>query len=135
MQTQILELKAAMAKVQESVINEENSTAGNKFETARAMGQEELDRMQKQMTNQINQFALLQKINVDETYSQAQAGALIFTSDKIFFMAIALGRIVVADKNIFVISAGSPLGQALMKKKKGDTYILGNTKGIIETIL
>jgi len=78
------ELKSAITKVQESIVNEENSTAGNKFETARAMGQEELDRINRQMSVLVKEYNILSQINLDRPCDSVQLGAVVKTDKKMF---------------------------------------------------
>ena len=79
-QTKIEELQNAIDKVQESVVGEDNSSAGNKFETARAMGQEELDRLNQTINIALREMTLLSNISPDKPCDSVQLGALITTN-------------------------------------------------------
>ena len=134
LQEQIDELQEAIDKVQESVEGEENSTAGNKFETARAMGQEELDRLNRQMSNAQNQMKVLNLIEPNKPCDSAQLGAVIKTNKKMLYFSIGLGRIEVDKVNYFAISAISPIGKTLMGKTVGETVEFAGNKEKIEAI-
>jgi len=84
-QTKLAELQNARNKVQESIVGEDNSTAGNKFETARAMGQEELDRLNQTMNIAIRELTLLSNISPDKPCDSVQLGALITTDKKMMY--------------------------------------------------
>jgi transcription elongation GreA/GreB family factor len=126
------ELQEAIAKVHESVIGEQNSTAGNKFETARAMGQEELDRLNRQLNNSIKEMNILSQIEPDKECKTAQLGALIETDKKKLYLCIGLGKIELDKDIVFAVSSISPIGQALMGKSKGDEVVFaGKTEKIV----
>ncbi len=120
LQSQIDELKSAIDKVHESVINEQNSTAGNKFETARAMGQEELDRLNRQLNNANVQMNMLSQIDPTIKCTSAQMGAIIKTTRKTLYLSIGLGKILLDKKPVFAISSISPIGKNIMGKEVGD---------------
>lgn len=122
------ELKSAIAKVQESIENEDNSTAGNKFETARAMGQEELDRINRQMSICIKEYNILNQINLDRPCDSVQLGALVKTDKKIMYMCVALGKIEINKTPIFAISFVSPIGQMILGKQVGDELTFAGKK-------
>lgn len=134
LQEQIDELRSAMEKVQESIENEENSTAGNKFETARAMGQEEMDRLSRQMQSAQDQMNILVQINPQLKCESAQVGAIVETTKKTLYPSIALGKIMVGKKIVFAISTGSPIGQALMGKSAGETLVFAGRSEKIKAI-
>jgi transcription elongation GreA/GreB family factor len=134
LQEQIDELQAAIDKVQESVEGEQNSTVGNKFETARAMGQEELDRLNRQMSNAQNQRKILSLIVPNKACDTAQLGAVIQTNKKKLYFSIGLGKLEANGDTYFAISAASPIGKTLMGKTAGDTVEFASTKEKIEAI-
>lgn len=128
LQSQMDELKAAIAKVQESIENEDNSTAGNKFETARAMGQEELDRINRQMSVCIKEYNILNQINLERECKSVQLGAVVKTDKKTMYMCVALGKIELNGESIFAISFVSPVGQMLLGKEVGDQLVFAGKK-------
>ena len=93
LQTQIDDLQAAIDKVQESIEGEQSSTAGNKFETARAMGHEELDRLNRQFYNLNQEMNILNQINASIPCESVQLGALVITDKKMLYLSVALGKI------------------------------------------
>lgn len=135
LQGQLDELTAAIAKVQESVVGEQNSTAGNKFETARAMGQEELDRLNRQLNNAIKEMTLLSNISPSKECDSGQLGAYIETTRKKMYLSIGLGKIEIGKEVIFAISSVSPIGQELMGKEAGAKITFaGKSEKIVSVI-
>jgi hypothetical protein len=132
LQEQINDIKDAILKVQESIEGEQGSTAGNKFETARAMGQGELDRLNGQLFKLNLEMNILQQIDAVKPCKSAQLGAIINTEKKSIYLCVGLGKFELNKAIIYAISIQSPLGQAVIGKGVGDEIILGET---IEKIL
>jgi transcription elongation GreA/GreB family factor len=132
LQTQIDDLQAAIDKVQESIEGEQSSTAGNKFETARAMGHEELDRLNRQFYNLNQEMNILNQINASIPCESVQLGALVITDKKMLYLSVALGKIELNNQVVFAVSVKSPIGQAIIGKMPHDEIRIGkNTEKII----
>lgn len=122
----------AMEAAKNSANEEGKSSAGDKYETARAMGQ--LDReMNGRMYEQARQERLsLDKIDPEAIFSKVAFGALVETSMGIFFVSIGAGVIDFDSKKIMAISPQSPIGQVIMGKVNGDSFdFRGKTQRII----
>jgi transcription elongation GreA/GreB family factor len=112
----------AMEAAKNSANEEGKSSAGDKYETARAMGQ--IDReMNGRMYEQARQERqLLEKINPLIPSTNVRLGALVSTGMGDFFVAVGAGIVAINNKNIMVISPQSPIGQILMSKVAGDSF-------------
>jgi transcription elongation GreA/GreB family factor len=132
--TQLKELQSAIDKVQESIVGEDNSTAGNKFETARAMGQEELDRLNRTLNVAIREMNIMRHIDADRPCDSAQLGALICTSKKNMYMSVGLGKIQIGKETAFAISTSSPIGQQLIGKQAGEMVAFGGKRERIVSV-
>lgn len=109
----------SMKEAQESANSEEKSTAGDKYDTARAMSQIERDMHAKQFTEALHLKQILKGITISKASKKIEVGSLVMTSIGKFFMSIALGKIQVEGEDIFIISPVSPLGQLMLDKKAG----------------
>jgi transcription elongation GreA/GreB family factor len=112
----------AMEAAKNSANEEGKSSAGDKYETARAMGQ--LDReMNGRMYEQAHQERLLlDKIDQKIVFSKVAFGALVVTSMGQFFVTIGVGIIEFEGVTIMAISPQSPIGQAIAGKNAGDSF-------------
>lgn len=112
----------AMEAAKNSANEEGKSSAGDKYETARAMGQ--LDReMNGRMYEQAQQERLiLEKINPQIVHVNVSLGAFVKTTMGDFFVAVGAGVVAMNGKNIMVISPQAPIGQILMGKTENDTF-------------
>jgi len=122
----------AMEAAKNSANEEGKSSAGDKYETARAMGQ--LDReMNGRMYEQARQERLsLDKIDTETLFTKVAFGALVETTMGYFFVAIGAGIIDLDDKKFMTISPQAPIGQLIMGKTATETFdFRGKTHKII----
>lgn len=125
-QNQISELKSALEGVKESIANEDKSSAGDKFETARAMAQKEMELLGQQLQKALNDQKLLLSIDGDKELDHVQLGSLVKTEDKYLYIAVAIGKINVEGEDVFIISASSPMGQTILGKAAGFQFSMAN---------
>ena len=117
----------------ESSKEETKSSAGDKYETARAMIQQEIDKYSMQLHDAEKQKALLSGLPVTED-SIIRNGSLILTNKGNFFISISLGQLTIDNKNYFAISSASPIGAILLNKRKGDTFQFRGNEYQIENV-
>lgn len=134
-QDKIAALENNLAAIKESISNETKSTAGDKYETARAMLHIEQGNMMQQLSNAYHQKNELNAIDIDNQSPVSKHGSLIFTSNGIFFIAIAYGSVQIANKTIIVLSAQSPLGKLFIGKRNQETVVFNNNNFLINEII
>ncbi len=124
----------AMQAAQESANNESKSSAGDKYETARAMGQLDRD-MHARMHEQARQERLIVE-RIDENFSLTKGawGALVNTSMGSFFIAVSIGQAQIEGKSMMIISPQSPIGELLMGKEASDKFNFRGKEVVILTI-
>ncbi len=116
----MVSLHTEIKELVEQAGNDSKSSAGDKHETGRAMMQQEQAHLGKLLSTLEQQKSIIERLN-QQTQSQVIAdGSLVFTSDKAFYIAIPLGRILAETQEVHVISGESPLGAKLKGKKTGD---------------
>ncbi len=127
-------LNLMMADLNEASKNETKSTVGDKHETSKAMmhlEQEKLGSQIKEIEFQIKEY---NAINFNSLATSIVLGSYIETNQGSFFIATALGKIVVDEKSIFVISNKSPLGLKLLGLKKNESSLFNNVTYIVNSI-
>lgn len=127
--------KEAMQHAQESANLEEKSSAGDKYETGRAMAQIERDQAAQQLDEALKLKDALLQIQPSATYTHVVPGSLVITGKHRFFIAISLGKINLEGKEYFVISSHSPIGRSLFMRKVSDTFTFNNRFETIQQIL
>ncbi|GAB3763706.1 3-oxoacyl-ACP synthase [Spirosoma pomorum] len=113
--------RQAMQAAQESANMEEKSSAGDKYETGRAMAQLERDRHAQLLAEARKLAQDLAKINVDKAYETVQPGSLVTTDRGLFFISTSVGKLTLDGREYFAISSASPIGQALAGKRAGES--------------
>ena len=125
----------AIASAKESRNNDTKSSAGDKFETGRAMMQMEMDKSQMQLSKILEQQKDLTGIDLTKTYTKVEYGSLVQTNGGWYFMSIGYGKVTVSNNNYYVISMASPIGQALKGKEAGSTIQFQGREITIEAIV
>jgi hypothetical protein len=125
--------ESALADNRAGLEDDSKSSAGDKYETSREIVQQEVIRNELLLTEARTMEVVLSKININQKFSTIQNGSLAITNHGNFFFAIAIGKVEVNNKDYFVISIGSPLGQAFRDKEAGDKVVFnGKTYQIKE---
>lgn len=119
-QQQITLLQSAIQSIEESRNNETKSSVGDKYETGRAMMQQELFRKQEQLQQAIEIKMQLNSLEPAISHATIQLGSLVKTTQGYYYISVGLGRIIVDKATYFAISTLSPLGQLLVGKQKGE---------------
>lgn len=131
----ILEAQLTLQTTIEGRNNESKSTAGDKYETGRAMMQIEQQQNEIQL-NKLNTLkAQLQQINITSVSKKIILGNIVKTNKGYFLLAIPFGKIAFKENEIHVISLASPLGQKMLHKQNGDTFSFLETHYLIESVL
>ena len=110
----------AMQVAQESANSETKSSAGDKYETGRAMAQEERNRNAAQLHQAQQLQAELARIDPAAPCDTVRPGALAHTSLGWFYLSISAGRLDVAGAEVFAVSVAAPVALALRGKRAGD---------------
>ncbi len=119
--------RQAMEAAQEAANAESKSSAGDKYETTRAMMQIERDRHATQLTEAQKLKHELENLSIDKQSATAQPGSLVVTSQNVFFIAVSVGKITFEGKDYFAISLASPIGKLLHGRKVGDKITFQQT--------
>lgn len=126
--------RMAMEQAQETANNQEKSSVGDKYETARAMGQIDRDMNARQLEKAQNELAFLENIDTLKIHGEIAMGCIFELTDTLFFVATGLGPISVDGKQIIAISVQSPFYELAKNKKKGDEITFQNMKQKIKSV-
>lgn len=109
------EVQEAMDAALESANSEEKSSAGDKYETGRAMGMIDRERLNSQLQQILKDASFLKRINTDKDPDKPGPGTLIQEGDKWIFISIGLGKQRVMEKEVWFISPSAPLAAKYIK--------------------
>jgi transcription elongation GreA/GreB family factor len=124
--------KEAMDNAQSAANNEEKSSAGDKYETSRAMNHLEKDMHAKQLMNHLQELSALSTVNVQNNYTSPVKGAVIKCQHISFFIAAGLGKQIIDKVPVVFLSPTSPLAKSMTNKKIGDVIIFNGDNIIID---
>jgi hypothetical protein len=134
----ILEDKIAFSnsllkELAEGAENASKSSAGDKHETGRAMVQLE----QEKIGNQLKEFEAmyndLQKLEHQNKTETITKGSLIYATSGIYYLSVALGKILVDSTVVFTLSPQSPLGKQFIGLKINNTVSFNGKISVIQS--
>jgi transcription elongation GreA/GreB family factor len=113
-------------EIQESLLSETKSSAGDKHETGRAMLQLEREKAGNQLAEIQKIKEHFSKIDISKSSKIIHLGSVVYTNKANYFIAISAGILKVENESFFAISPNSPIGQLLLSKTIGDTIVFNN---------
>lgn len=126
--------RKAMSDAQAAANDETKSSAGDKYETGRAMAQLEIEKNSIQLTESMRLKKTLDGIKIDKHSLTIQPGSLVITQQSNFFIAISVGQYVIEGETFLIISAESPIGAKLKGLKAGESFSFNNKTHKIEQV-
>lgn len=131
---QISSARKAMQAIQLASNQETKSSAGDKYETGRAMMQLEQEKNARQLMEAMKLKKALDQLNPAKECQEVSLGALIYTNNGNFYLSAGLGKLTMEGTEYMAISAVSPLGQQLKGLKAGQDTIVNGRKFNIKAI-
>lgn len=117
---QIKHEKQAIERAKEAANAETKSSAGDKYETGRAMMQMEQEKYTLKLAESLKLRDQIGRIDTSKTHTEVQTGALVETDMDTFFIAINIDEIEIDNIEYVPISISSPLGRSLQGAKSGE---------------
>ncbi|RKO72232.1 hypothetical protein D7322_09075 [Sphingobacterium puteale] len=118
-------IESALETARDSSNDDTKSSAGDKYETSREMIQQDINRYQGQLIEANKDLLQLTNITsvVGDKTDFVKLGSLVKTNVGLYFIATSIGAIKIGDNNVFVISAASPIGQLLLGRRVGESFL------------
>ena len=134
-QNRIDTVTQAIDAAQQAANEETKSSAGDKYETGRAMMQQDTDRNRAQLTEANKLMVALNQINTDFSSETALPGSLVITNNGKFYLAISAGTLLLDGETYFAVSPGSPIGLKLKGQKAGAEFSLNDKPYQVERVI
>lgn len=134
LQERIRTAEAAMQQAQESANQQDKSSAGDKYETARAMGQLDRDMNARQLAEAQKEYNFLSGIDVSRLTNTVTNGSVLTLGPQCFFIASGLGMLNVSGEAVITLSVGSPLYAQLKGKQTGDTALFQGRQALVSNV-
>ena len=128
----------AMEAAQESANDQSKSSAGDKYETSRSMGQLDRNMHARQYEQARQERTILERLQAtseSSSYERVALGSLVKTTAGYFFIAVSAGAVSLEGETILAVSAATPIGKSLVGKEIKDTFLFKAKNRKIEEIL
>jgi transcription elongation GreA/GreB family factor len=103
----------SMEAAQVAANQETKSSAGDKYETGRAMMQQEQEKATSQLMEALKLKKVLDQLNPAKNYEKVQPGCLVWTDKGNFYIAASIGQLFLDGQEWMVISPVAPLARQL----------------------
>ena len=133
-QERITRAQDDIRNMQLSANEETKSSAGDKYETGRAMAQLEIEKSSAQLAESLKLKQQLEKISPEQTSVTIQVGSLVNTNQGNFYLAVSIGQLVVNQEPYFIISPVSPLAKQLLGLKLHTSFLFQGRNFTIQQI-
>lgn len=124
-------IRAAITDLEEALKLETKCSAGDKYETGRAMLHLEFEKLALQMQEYQKLQKTLSFIDPNTKSDKVAFGSVVKTETANYFISIPAGKLEIDQESFFAVGTASPVAQTLMHKKETDGFILNGNSGII----
>lgn len=121
-QEKIKRVELILAELDEGIMGESKSSAGDKHETGRAMLHLEQEKNRNIMAGLLGQNNLISQLEKLKEKELVTPGSVVDTGELVFFIGLGLGRFKVKNREVVFISDQAPLAQKIMGKRKNDVF-------------
>lgn len=128
-------IQNSIKEIQESLLSETKSSAGDKHETGRAMLQLEREKAGQQLAEVQKLKETIAKIDVLNKTNIVCLGSVVYTSQANYFIAISAGKLTIVNTDYFAISPNTPIGKLLFSKEIGEEVNFRGVKFSIKEII
>jgi transcription elongation GreA/GreB family factor len=115
-------IRKLINEAQTAANDDTKSSMGDKYETGREMMALEMRKSGEQLQESSKLKQVLSELNPDVISKTIVVGSFVSTSIGDFYLSVSLGQVNVKGKQVFILSAVSPLGEQLLHKKQGDEF-------------
>lgn len=119
----ITSIITAMDAAQSAANNEEKSSAGDKYETSRAMSHREKDMQARQLVANQNELSFLLAVDCKKVAAIVEPGSLVCCNELQFFIAAGLGKINFEGQLVYLVSPQAPLAKNLIGRQLGEEFV------------
>ena len=130
----IATLQDILAGISAARESETKSSVGDKYETGRAMLHREEEQAHRQLLQALEDRQTLDRLNPAATDERVRPGSLVTTDRGSYYLAVGIGKVTVAGRIYFCISAQSPIGRELLNREVGEVIAFNGTTQTIREV-
>ena len=127
-------LEQTLTSIEEARNQETKSSAGDKYETGRAMMQIEEEKSRTQLSQALAVKKELMRIDISTRTQKGKLGSLVITNKGKYFISIGIGKVILKDGPYYCISRLSPIGTQLIGKEEEEEIEFNGNRIRIEEI-
>ena len=124
--------RQSLSRLSESLTNETKSSAGDKFETGRAMLHMEQQKMQQQLAVAGERLATVERITRKAPTTIVTEGSLVATNRGLYLVGLGLGKVRLEGRVVFCTSLDSPIGSQLIGKQAGEMFVFNELEFLVK---
>ena len=99
-----------------------------KFETGRAMGHLEKEMYARQYQKALHDLQKIESLDSKAMTTEVSLGSLVEMGSKFYLIAIGIGKVILDDKEYYVLSDESPIALSIIGKKKYDSITINDNR-------
>ncbi len=115
----ISDLMRDLSDIEKAKANETKSSAGDKYETSRAMLQQEKDKKMAQL-DLWHTYQPIVKLLDSKSHNQVQLGSVVITDVNMLYVSVPAGKLLIEGNQVFAISTNAPLYKVLARRGKNE---------------
>ncbi len=127
-------IRFAIHEAQAAANNEEKSSAGDKYETSRAMNHLEKDMQASRLSASLRELENLMLVDCNTIFHEVQKGSFVNCDKTSYFIAAGLGKLSFENETVFLVSPNAPIALVLSGKQAGDTFELNKKQLTIKEV-
>jgi len=127
-------IQDAIISAKQAANEETKSSAGDKYETGRAMMHLEIENQLKQLGEAQRLSQEVKGLKLNSRSGTAEPGSLVITDNGNYFLSIGAGKINLDETDYFAVGSLSPIGQKLLGLRVGGSFELNGKTYTIEEI-
>ena len=126
--------KGEMDALSLALMEETKSSAGDKYETGRAMINLEKEKVEENLLELVKKRVAISAIDPLKVTRKVMNGSLVETRTGIFFISTSLGKLEIDGNIVFAISPVSPIAQVMLDLTSGDSFEFNGKKDSIVSL-
>ena len=126
--------KHAMDEAQLAANGEEKSSAGDKYETSRAMGHRDRDMYARQLLEAQNEFQKIERLTLEPS-DFIKTGSLLLANETLYFILTGIGKLEIKAKTVMVVSKESPIAKVMLGKRENEGFVFNEKQWQIKELI
>jgi len=117
----------AIEQVQDAALSETKTVASEEPETGKERMQREMETLGRRLDEVGEQQKKLQSLPYQKSFTTVEPGALVETSIGMFYISLSADELEIDGVEYCPVSLESPIGQAIINKKAGESAMFRGT--------